>query len=181
MTTYKLKDIAKVCNGSTPSTTDSANYDGDIVWITPKDLSVQKTKYVLKGERNITLKGFNSCSAQMIPANNILMSSRAPIGLLAINKTDCCTNQGFKNLIVNCDKVDVDYLYYFLKHHMQEIIALGSGTTFKEVSKSALENYELSIPSLQKQKQIAHILSSIDDKIQLNKQINQNLVLLGHS
>ena len=90
---YKLGDIATICNGSTPSTLDKDNYDGDIVWATPKDLSDQQTKYFTRGARNISQKGFNSCSTQMIPAYNILMSSRAPIGLFAVNKVDCCTNQ----------------------------------------------------------------------------------------
>lgn len=95
---YKLGNIADIINGATPSTQDIRNYDGNIIWITPKDLSDQKTKRISRGQRNITIKGFNSCSAQMIPPHNILMSSRAPIGLLAINENECCTNQGFKNL-----------------------------------------------------------------------------------
>ena len=92
---YNLSEIADIVNGATPSTSCEENYDGDIVWITPKDLSDQRSKYIDRGSRNITQKGCNSCSVQMIPAYNILMSSRAPIGLLAINTIECCTNQGF--------------------------------------------------------------------------------------
>ena len=131
---YKLGEIAVIYNGSTPSTKESDNYDGNIVWATPKDLSDQNSKYFSQGERNITKKGYDSCSTQMIPANNILMSSRAPIGLFAINKVDCCTNQGFKNIVLDKSISDVEYMYYFLKYHVKEIEALGSGTTFKEVS-----------------------------------------------
>ena len=100
----RLKDIAEVINGSTPSTQNPEYYDGDIIWITPKDLSDQNSKYIYSGERSITQAGYNSCSTKMIPENNILMSSRAPIGLLAINKVECCTNQGFKSLIVDKTK-----------------------------------------------------------------------------
>ena len=176
---YKLGEIAEICNGSTPSTSDISNYDGDIVWATPKDLSDQQTKYFLKGARNITKKGFESCSTQIIPANNILMSSRAPIGLFAINKVDCCTNQGFKSIVLDKTKVDVDYMYYYLKYHVKEIEALGTGTTFKEVSKASFENYEISIPEIGVQRSIASVLSILDDKILLNRAINQNLEALA--
>ncbi|MCI7780151.1 MAG: restriction endonuclease subunit S [Bacteroidales bacterium] len=172
---YKLGEIATIVNGATPSTSDNENYDGEIVWFTPKDLSDQNVKYISKGYRNISQKGYDSCSTQIIPPYNILMSSRAPIGLLAINTIECCTNQGFKNLVVNKSICDVDYLYYFLKFNIWQIDALGSGTTFKEVSKASLERYELNIPCLETQKSIAAILSSLDHKIALNRAINQNL------
>lgn len=172
---YKLGEIGRILNGSTPSTLDAENYDGDIVWVTPKDLSDQKSKYFYKGERNITQKGYDSCSTQMIPANNILMSSRAPIGLLAINKVDCCTNQGFKNIILDKTISDVDYMYYYLKYHIKEVEALGSGTTFKEVSKISFEKYEISLPDLDIQQKIASVLSSLDSKIALNRRINAKL------
>ena len=175
MKKYKLGEIAKIYNGSTPSTLDSSNYDGDIIWATPKDLSDQNSKYFSQGARNISQKGFNSCSTQMIPANNILMSSRAPIGLFAINSVDCCTNQGFKNIVLDKSISDVDFMYYFLKYHVKEIEALGSGTTFKEVSKASFEKYEISIPSLPTQQKIAAVLSALDDKIALNRRINAKL------
>ncbi len=88
-----IEDIADVYNGATPSTINEQNYGGDIVWITPKDLSDQKQKFVYQGERNISQAGYNSCSTHLLPPNTILMSSRAPIGLLSIAKTELCTNQ----------------------------------------------------------------------------------------
>ena len=175
MKKYKLGEIAEIYNGSTPSTFDSSNYDGDIIWATPKDLSDQNSKYFSQGARNITQKGFDSCSTQMISANNILMSSRAPIGLFAINTVDCCTNQGFKNIVLDKSIADVDFMYYFLKYHVKEIEALGSGTTFREVSKTAFEKYEISIPALPIQQKISAILSNIDRKISVNREINRNL------
>lgn len=172
---YRLGDIAEIYNGATPSTADSTNYDGDIIWATPKDLSEQQSKWFYKGDRNITKKGLDSCSAKMIPANNILMSSRAPIGLCSINKVDCCTNQGFKSIVLDKSIADVDFMYYFLKYHIKEIEALGSGTTFKEISKTSFEKYEINIPNLTTQKKIASILSCFDEKIALNRVLNQNL------
>lgn len=172
---YKLGDVADIVNGATPSTHNSENYDGSIIWITPKDLSGQKQKIIRRGQRNISEIGFNNCSAQMIPPYNILMSSRAPIGLLAINENECCTNQGFKNLVLDKSICDTDYMYYYLQFHMKEIEALGSGTTFKEISKSALQGIEIRLPNLEKQRDIAKCLSDLDRKIELNKQINDNL------
>jgi len=181
MIKYKLEDISLVVGGGTPPTTNERNYDGDIVWITPKDLSDQNEKFIERGQRSITLEGFNACSAQMIPPYNILMSSRAPIGLLAINRYECCTNQGFKSLILNKDICDVDYVYYYLKHHIREIESLGSGTTFKEVSKKALQSFEFSLPELEVQLKISKLLSDIDAKITLNRSINHNLPTLDSS
>lgn len=179
MKTYRFKEIAEVVNGATPSSSNPDFYDGDVVWFTPKDLSDQKSKYVERGERNITQEGYDSCSAKLIPAYNILMSSRAPIGLLAINVSPCCTNQGFKSFIVNKEICDVDYLYYYLIHHMPEIERLGSGTTFKEVSKATIENFTVILPSLEEQKKTIKLLYLLDRKIALNREINQNLEALA--
>ena len=98
--TVVVDDVAEVFNGATPSTGDEQNYGGDIVWITPKDLSDQKQKFVYQGERNISQAGYDSCSTHLLPINTVLMSSRAPIGLLAIAKKELCTNQGFKSFVV---------------------------------------------------------------------------------
>ena len=175
MKRYKLGEIAEIYNGSTPASTKPEYYGGDIIWITPKDLSDQGTKYIDHGERSITQAGYDSCSTTLIPAGNILMSSRAPIGLLAINKVDCCTNQGFKNIVVNKKIADTEYIYYFLIQHIESIKRLSGGTTFQEVSKKTLEQCEFEIPDLSEQQRIAKILSIIDAKIELNKKINREL------
>lgn len=129
-----IDDLAKVYNGATPSTTDPSNYGGNIIWITPKDLSDQQNKFIIQGDRNITEKGYNSCSTHLLPINSILMSSRAPIGLFSIAKTELCTNQGFKSFVPK-SKVLNTYLYYYLLTHKSQIEQLGTGTTFKEVSR----------------------------------------------
>ena len=139
-----LIDFAEIKNGATPSTTDDANYGGDIVWVTPKDLSDQQSKFVYQGERNITQQGFNSCSTSMLPINSVLMSSRAPIGLVSIAKHNVCTNQGFKSFIPK-DMEDSIFLYYYIKHHIKQIEQLGSGTTFKEVSRDDLCKFPILI------------------------------------
>ena len=137
-----LIDFAEIKNGATPSTVDEANYGGNIVWITPKDLSDQQSKFVYQGERNITKQGFDSCSTSMLPTNSVLMSSRAPIGLVSIAKHEVCTNQGFKSFIPKAIE-DSIYLYYYIKHHIKLIEQLGTGTTFKEVSRDDLSKFPI--------------------------------------
>ena len=132
-------------------------------------------RYIEKGKRNITKSGLNSCSAQFLPAGSVLFSSRAPIGYIAIAKNPIVTNQGFKSIIPDKEKVDSLFLYYLLKYKKNDIEALGSGTTFKEVSGFTMKNVEVFIPSLKVQQQIAGVLGALDDKIELNRRINENL------
>ncbi len=175
MSKILIKDIAKVKNGSTPSTKRDDYYGGEIMWITPKDLSKLKSKYIEKGEKSITQLGYNSCSTTLVPNGSILLSSRAPIGLLAIAKNEVCTNQGFKNLVIDTSRVSSEYLYYWLKTKVDYIGSLGTGTTFKEVSKYVIENLEIQLPNLPTQKAIAKVLSDLDAKIALNNKINSEL------
>ena len=174
--TVKLKDISTIYNGKTPSTGDENNFGGNIPWITPKDLSNLKTQYISKGERSISLQGFKSIGEKYLPKGTILLSSRAPIGLLGIANNPLTTNQGFKNIVCDNEKIDYLYLYYLLKDKVLDIENLGSGTTFKEVSKNVLEDFSIKIhKNLKNQQSIAAVLSALDKKIALNKQINARL------
>ena len=171
----KLSDIGEVVGGATPSTKNPDNYDGNIAWITPKDLAGYNKVYISKGERNITEMGFKSCSTKILPKNSVLFSSRAPIGYVAISENDLCTNQGLKSIIPN-NKIDYKFLYYLLKHNKNYIASKGSGSTFKEVSGSVMKGIELFIPkNIHDQKKISKILFDIDKKIELNNEINNNL------
>ena len=172
---YRLGEIGTVVGGATPSTKDASNYDGDISWITPKDLSVLTQRYIYRGERMITLKGYNSCSCKLLPKGSVLFSSRAPIGYVAIASKELCTNQGFKSILPFQNIVDSMFLYYLLVNNRKRIEGLGSGTTFKEVSLKVMQNVKVKIPSMNTQHKIASVLSSIDDKIELNRKINSNL------
>lgn len=144
--TKAIEDIADVYNGATPSTVNEQNYGGNIVWITPKDLSDQKQKFVYQGERNLSQAGYNSCSTHLLPPNTILMSSRAPIGLLSIAKTELCTNQGFKSFVPKAENIST-YMYYYLNIHIKQIEQLGTGTTFKEVSREDVLKFPILKPS----------------------------------
>lgn len=173
--TCKLSDLGDIVGGATPSTKDESNYGGDIPWITPKDLSNFNGRYINRGERNITEKGLRGCSTVLLPANSILFSSRAPIGYVAIAANPVCTNQGFKSVVPNTE-TDSMFLYYLMLYNRNNIEALGSGTTFKEVSGSTMRNVEVRVPvDIETQKRIASVLSSIDEKIETNQRINDNL------
>ena len=172
----KISDIGTVVGGATPSTKKTENYEGGkISWITPKDLSTLRDRYIKSGERNITEIGLKSCSTQLLPKNTVLFSSRAPIGYVAITANEVCTNQGFKSVIPN-ENTDALFLYYLLKYNKDKIESMGSGTTFKEVSGNTMKNIVVSVPIEKKtQEKIGSILGSIDDKIEENRKLNNNL------
>lgn len=172
---YKIKNIGKVVGGATPVTTDPQNYDGDISWITPNDLSKHKDIYIYNGERNITPKGLKEIGNTLLPAGTVLFSSRAPVGYVAIAGKQMCTNQGFKSVIPNALLVYPEFLYYTLGYYKSYIEKHGSGTTFVEVSAATMENIELPFPSLDNQVKIADTLLKIDRKISLNTRINAEL------
>ena len=170
-----LDKLGEIVGGATPSTKCEDYYGGSIPWITPKDLSSFKGRYITSGERNITEKGLASCSAQMMPKAAVLFTSRAPIGYVAIASQSVCTNQGFKSIVVN-EKADPLFVYYLLKYNKDAIEAMGSGTTFKEVSGKTMRAVKVRIPlDVSYQKRIAAVLDSLDTKIENNERINDNL------
>lgn len=175
--TCTIGDLGTVVGGATPSTKKAENYDcGTIAWIMPKDLAGFSGRFISHGERNITEQGLKSCSTQMMPAHTVLFSSRAPIGYIAIANQEVCTNQGFKSVVPNED-TDYMFLYYLLKYNKDRIENLGSGTTFKEVSGSTMRGIEVLVPdSIEEQRQIASVLSTLDDKIEKNTEVNKNLL-----
>ena len=156
-----LGEICKIVNGSTPSRKIEQYWDGKIDWFTPKDLSKIENKYVIDAPEKITKKGYNSCSTTLVPSGSLLFTSRAPIGHLAINKKEVCTNQGFKTLVPS-QNVDVEYLYYALKKYTPNLQDLGNGATFKELSKATISNFKIPLPPLPIQKKIAAILDAAD-------------------
>ena len=171
-----LDKLGEIVGGATPSTKCEDYYGGSIPWITPKDLSSFKGRYITSGERNITEKGLASCSAQMMPKDAVLFTSRAPIGYVAIASQSVCTNQGFKSIVVN-EKADPLFVYYLLKYNKDAIEAMGSGTTFKEVSGKTMRAVKVRIPvDVSFQRRIAAVLDSLDTKIENNERINDNLL-----
>ena len=111
--TAALAEIGTVIGGATPSTKEPNNWDGDIPWLSPKDLTGYRYRYIARGERNITEDGLATCSTTLLPKGTVLFSSRAPIGYIAIASNPICTNQGFKSVIPS-DSIDSLFLYYLL-------------------------------------------------------------------
>lgn len=142
----KLSEIGTIVGGSTPSKAKKEYYTNKgIAWITPKDLSNDKLKFISHGEIDITELGFKNSSAIKMPKGTVLYSSRAPIGYIAISKNEVTTNQGFKSVIPN-PNVGNAYIYYFLRSNFELIDNMASGSTFKEISGTAMKNVPVLIP-----------------------------------
>lgn len=154
MEKYKIKNLGTIISGGTPSTSNENYWDGNIIWITPKDLSKNKCKYIYTGERNISQDGLEHSSAKLLPKNAVLLSSRAPIGYLALAGCKLTTNQGFKSIVCNESIILSEYLYYLLSTKIEDLISISSGSTFLELSKSAFENLELNIHNINEQQHI---------------------------
>ncbi len=176
MRKYQLKDVANIYSGATPLTKNTNYYEGgNIAWITPKDLSGYKHKYIFYGKRSITEDGYKSCATNLLPKGTVLFSSRAPIGYVAIAGDELCTNQGFKNFVCKEGVLLNQYLYYYLLQNKHKIEALGNGSTFKEVSLKTLANYEIELPPIDVQKNIVNELVILDQKYDENSSILINI------
>lgn len=141
-----IADLGTVVGGGTPSKAKPEYYTDDgIAWITPKDLSVDKSKFIAHGENDISELGYRNSSATMMPAGTVLFSSRAPIGYIAIASNEVTTNQGFKSVVPH-PKIGTPFVYYFLIHNLPLIESKASGSTFKEVSGSVMKSVEAVIP-----------------------------------
>lgn len=171
---YKVSDFADVVGGGTPKTGVPEYWNGDIPWITPKDLSEHRERYVSRGERNITKEGLKNSAARIVPENTVLLTSRAPVGYLAIAQNPLTTNQGFRSLIIKED-FSAEFIYYLLVNNVEYLKQHASGSTFQELSGSTLKNLQFQIPSLLEQRAIAKILGGLDAKIELICQMNETL------
>ncbi|MBL7057757.1 restriction endonuclease subunit S [Patescibacteria group bacterium] len=171
---FDIQTVSDVVGGGTPSTTNNNNFNGEIPWITPRDLSSYQDRFISRGERCISEEGLNSSNAKLLPVNTVLLTTRAPVGYLAIAKNEVTTNQGFHSLIPN-NKTNSLFLFYLLKNNVEKLISNASGSTFQELNGKTLKSLEFAFPRISEQEQIAEILSSLDDKIELNRKINANL------
>ena len=156
----KLSDVCTIINGGTPDSKKKIYWDGEIQWLTPKDMGKVKSRFISKTQRQITSQGLASSSAKLIPENSLILSCRAPIGYLVINKVPMAFNQGCKGLIPN-NKITIKFLYYFLLLSKDLLNELGTGTTFREISSKKLANIPISVPPVAHQERIVVKLDSI--------------------
>ena len=167
MKKYKLGDICEIVSGSTPKTNIAEFWDGDVKWITPAELD-ENTYIITDSVRKITDLAMQKTGLTAFPAGTVILSSRAPIGKVAIAGCKMCCNQGFKNFICS-ELVNNKYLYWFLKHNTAYLNSLGRGATFKEISKSIVSSIEINLPSLEEQQRVVDNIEKISTIITLRK------------
>ena len=159
----KLGEICRIVSGSTPKTGIPEYWDGNLKWITPAELD-DKSRTVNDTKRTITELGAIKTGLTPLPAGTVLLSSRAPIGKVAITGCEMYCNQGFKNLICS-DLINNEYLYWFLKGKTQCLKSLGRGATFKEISKTIVADIEINLPDIEEQEKIVNCIKKIDSRL----------------
>lgn len=176
-----ISDLGTVVGGSTPSKSKPEYYtEHGIAWITPKDLSVNKSKFITHGENDITELGLKNSSASIMPEGTVLFSSRAPIGYIAIAAGEVTTNQGFKSVIPR-PAIGTPFVYYFLKNALPTIEGMASGSTFKEVSGSTMKIVPAFIPDDETLARFTEFCSPIFEQQQMLERQNQSLATLRDS
>lgn len=175
-----LGEVAKVVSGATPKTGVSAYWGGQIAWATPADLGRLDGAYIARTPRTLTEAGLRSCTATVLPTESVLLSSRAPIGHVALNAVPMATNQGFKSLVPQAG-LNPKYLFHWLRAHTDYLQSLGNGATFKELSKKTVEQIEIPLPSVEEQRRIAAILDKADAIRAKRRQVLAHLDALTQS
>ena len=159
----RLGEVVDVVGGGTPDTKNPKYWGGKINWFTPTEIG--ESKYVSESERKITDEGLKHSSAKILPIGSILFTSRATIGEVAILRKEATTNQGFQSLIPK--NIDNEFLYYLLLIIKREFIAKANGSTFLEITPSAIKDTEISLPpTIEEQRAIARVLSDMDAEIE---------------
>ena len=173
----RLDEIGDIVGGATPSKSNEDYYtENGISWITPKDLSINKNKFIDKGETDITELGYSKCSAKMMPKGAVLFSSRAPIGYIAIAKRELCTNQGFKSIVPKV--AGTAFIYFYLKNNVSNIESMASGSTFKEASGSLMKSLKVIFPPIDLLQEFEERVSSMFEKQELLEQETDHLTTL---
>ena len=173
-----ISDLGTVVGGSTPSKAKPEYYtESGIAWITPKDLSINKSKFVSHGENDITELGLKNSSAAIMPEGTVLFSSRAPIGYIAIAAGEVTTNQGFKSVVPK-PEIGTPFVYFFLKNALPVIEGMASGSTFKEVSGSTMKNVPAVIPDAETLAKFSDFCAPIFAQQRILEEQNQSLATL---
>ena len=174
----RLKGLVRILNGATPASGRSEYWGGDILWITPEDLGQLRTRDIRRSRRSITRIGYESCGTTLGPVGSTVMSTRAPIGHLAILGREGCTNQGCRLLVPREDTLVPEWAYLGLLTARSELQALGQGTTFSELSRDALGAFSLPLPPLPEQTTIARFLDDADRRIRHYIRAKERLIEL---
>ena len=174
----KLGDVSEIVGGSTPKTNIPSYWDGEYSWITPAELN--GSKYIGSTERHITIEALAHTNLQLLPVGTVLLTSRAPIGKVAITKIPMYCNQGFKNIVPG-DSLFNEFAYWYLTYKKDYIISLGRGATFKEISKSITEQIPIPVPPFEEQKAICSLLDKMNRVIEAKKEQLKELDTLAQA
>ena len=165
---------SNICSGGTPKSTVLEYYGGNIPWLNTKEINFSS---IYETEKTITEEGLNNSSAKWIPANSVIVAMYgATAGKTAITKIPLTTNQACCNLTIDSNKVDYRFVYYALYNDYAYLASLANGGAQQNLNAQQIKEFEIPYPSLEKQKGIADILTTIDNKIELNRRINDNLI-----
>ena len=178
---WEIKKLGEVCDivgGSTPKTGEPSYWDGEHYWITPAELD--GSKYISSTSRTITDEGVKSAHLQLLPSGTVLLSSRAPIGKVAITTAPMYCNQGFKNLVCS-DKLYNEFAYWFLYYNTEYLNSLGTGATFKEISKRVVEQIPIPVPPREEQERIVEELDCLSGVIEKKREQLKQLDALAQS
>lgn len=170
---YSLSELVEIIGGGTPKTTIEEYWNGNINWISIKDFNGD-SKYILNTEKTITELGLNKSSTKLLKEKDIIISARGTVGALGVIKTPMAFNQSCYGLRAN-NKVNSDFLYYLLKNSINILKNNTHGSVFNTITKDTFNHIKVNLPSLEEQEKIANILSSLDDKIELNNDMNKTL------
>jgi len=168
--------ILNVESGGTPSTKEEEYWDGTVPWLTPKEITDYESIFISNTERKITDLGLKNSSAKLLKPETVMLTKRAPVGAVAVNAVPMCTNQGFLNFTCG-PKLKPLYLAYWLKANKEYLDAIANGSTYSELYKSDLFEFEISVPGLDEQERIIDFLNSLQFQIFLSKPLEQSIKL----
>ncbi|MEO9249151.1 restriction endonuclease subunit S [Citricoccus nitrophenolicus] len=175
-----VEDVAQVIGGGTPKSNVEGYWGGEIPWLTPKDLSERPSRYTTRGTRNITQAGLDRSGARLLPKGTVLLTSRAPVGYVSVAANAIATNQGFKSLILDGTQLP-EFWYYLLGHSTDYLRANSGGSTFQELSGSALKKLRFTVPPLKEQRRIVDLMGALDDTIAAaQRTLEQTSSVLDH-
>jgi type I restriction enzyme S subunit len=173
----RIGNVGEVIGGGTPSTENEEYWDGEIPWLSPVDLSDNTNVYVSRGGKNITKLGLQKSSAKMMPKDTVLLSSRAPVGYVALAKNPICTNQGFKSVVCNTSLIQPIYLYYYFRMNKNYLQSIAGGATFPELSGSMMKKLKVLLPPMKVQQEFSKRAKIFIEKAELLSEQITNLTL----
>ena len=171
---YKLSEIMDIIGGGTPKTSKPEYWNGDIPWLSVKDIN-NDYRYVYETEKTITQAGLDNSSTKILKRNDSIISARGTVGEIAMIPFSMAFNQSCYGLRAKESLVDAEYLYYLIKHNVVILKKNTHGSVFDTITRDTFDGIEVELPSLQEQKVVASILRDLDDKIEVNNEINNNL------